>query len=212
MVSATPLRGVLTFGLEGEVISALWSGVMKLLTDAELIAATLRGDSSAFRRFYDRHVDAVFARAMSILRNEDDVREITQETFALAFRKLKLLRLVDGSARPWLLRSCLNLVATRNRAVSRRPVTVDIADLENTMTDTESLESLIEAQLLLDYLRKEVAVMSFIDQEVFRLVLVEERSYEEASMALKISLASVRKRVNRVRSKLRTRSDGRRDE
>jgi len=184
---------------------------MQSPTDAELIAATIRGDSSAFRRFYIRHVDAVFARAMSMLRDEDEVREITQETFTLAFRKLKVLRLVEGSARPWLLRSCLNLVATRNRAVSRRPVTVDIADLENTISDTESLESLIDAQLFLDYLTKEVAAMSFIDQEVFRLVLVERGSYEEASTALEISLASVRKRVNRVRSKLRTRSLGRRD-
>ena len=184
---------------------------MQSLTDAELIAATLRGDSSAFRRFYNRHVDAVFARAMYILGDDDDVREITQETFALAFRKLKVLRLVEGSARPWLLKSCLNLVATRNRAVSRRPVTVDIADFENAVADTEPLESLIEAQLLLDCLAKEVAAMSVIDQGVFRLVLVERGSYEEASIALEISLASVRKRVNRVRSKLRTRSRGRRD-
>lgn len=184
---------------------------MQSLTDAELIAATLRGDPSAFRRFYNRHVDSVFARAMSMLRDENDAREIIQETFALAFRKLKVLRLVEGSARPWLLKSCLNLVATRNRAVSRRPVTVDIADFENTAADTESFESVVEAQLLFDCLAKEVAAMSVIDQQVFRLVLVERGSYEEASIALEISLASVRKRVNRVRSKLRTRSRGRHD-
>ncbi len=185
---------------------------MQKLTDAELIAATLHGEVSAFRSFYDRHVAAVFGRAMSLLQDEDDAREITQDTFALAYRKLRSIHLVEGSARPWLLRSCLNLAATRLRSASRRPLTVDIADYVTTMTDTESIETRMDSQLLLDEVAKEVAGMPFIDQEVFRLVLVEERSYDDAADALNISIASVRKRVNRVRAKLRGRWAGRRDE
>ncbi len=184
---------------------------MQTETDADLIAATLRGDVSAFRRFYDRHVDAVFGRAMSVLPSEDDAREITQETFALAYRKLRGIHLVDDSAKPWLLRSCLNLVATRNRTASRRPITVDIAEFDNTVTETETIEAIVGSQLLLEQVRREVAVMPFVDQEVFRLVFVEERSYEQAADAWQLSLASVRKCVNRVRTRLRASSGGQRD-
>ncbi len=184
---------------------------MQSETDADLIAATLHGELSAFRRLYERHVDAVFGRALSVLHDEDAAREITQETFALAYRKLRGIRLVENSAKPWLLRSCLNLVATHNRTARRRPITVDIADYANTMADTEALEVMVGSQLLLDQVRKEVAGMQFIDQEVFRLVFVEERSYEQAADALQLSLASVRKRVNRVRTRLRASSEGQRD-
>ncbi len=190
---------------------ALWSAVMPTETDADLIAATIRGDLSAFRRFYERHVDAVFGRAMSGLGDEDAAREITQETFALAFRKLRSLRLVEGSAKPWLLRSCVNLTATRLRAASRRPTTVDIEDYVNTMADTQTLEAIVGSQLLLDRVRKEVAEMPLLDQEVFRLVLAEEHSYEQAAEALQLSLASVRKRVNRVRTRLRAAAGDDRD-
>ncbi len=184
---------------------------MQTQPDAELIAATLRGDISAFRQFYDRHVDAVFGRAMSALHAEEDAREITQETFALAFRKLRGIRLVEGSAKPWLLRSCANLVATHNRTAGRRPVTVDVTELDDSMTEADATETIVGSQLLLEQLRGEVAGMPFIDQEIFRLVLVEERSYQQAAEALQLSLASVRKRVNRVRTRLRIAAEGQRD-
>jgi RNA polymerase sigma factor (sigma-70 family) len=185
---------------------------METQSDAELIAAVIGGEETAFRFFYDRHVDAVFGRAMTQLNDEDDACEITQETFALAFRKLRSLRLVAGSAKPWLLRSCSNLAATRHRTAGRSAITVNIADYETLIAETDSLDAAWGFRILIQRLTAEVALMPFIDQEIYRLVLVEERPYQETAFALQISIASVRKRVNRVRVRLRLSVEGHCDE
>ena len=53
------------------------------LSDAEIIKTVVAGDRDAFRLLLDRHQGFVYALARRLVRDEDDARDITQETFIL---------------------------------------------------------------------------------------------------------------------------------
>ncbi|MFB2554197.1 RNA polymerase sigma factor [Herbiconiux liangxiaofengii] len=178
--------------------------------DERLLAAASRGDDHSFAAFYDRHVEAVYLQSLSELGDEDEAQDVTQEVFAITWRKLKRIRLVSGSARPWLLTTCRNVTANRLRSLGRRPAIVSPIEAAPTLTDTDRVDERVDSELLMNRLEREVATMNELDRGVYRAIIRDGRSYDEAASALGISAASVRKRLNRVRTRLRETAEGER--
>ena len=58
------------------------------LSDAELIAAVLQGDTSSFEPLIRKYQPRVFAMARRYSRNESEVEDLAQEIFIKAFQKL----------------------------------------------------------------------------------------------------------------------------
>lgn len=87
--------------------------------EPELIAAALAGDQDAFTALYKQHLPHVRAVAWKMLRS-DDVEDVCQETFLLAFTQLETFR--GGSKfRTWITRIAMNqclMVLRRNAQVT----------------------------------------------------------------------------------------------
>ncbi|PRY67941.1 RNA polymerase ECF family sigma subunit [Glaciihabitans tibetensis] len=171
--------------------------------DERLVAAAVRGDERAFAVLYDLHVDQVYSQAMAELQNPDDAQEVTQEVFAIAWRRRAKVQLVDGSALTWLLTTCRNVTANHLRAQRRRPVIGLIEERPPTLADTDRVEEQVDSRRLMERMERAVMAMPDLDREVYRAIIHRELSYEQTAAALGISVASVRKRLNRVRTRLR---------
>ncbi|SKA81265.1 RNA polymerase, sigma subunit, ECF family [Agreia bicolorata] len=182
--------------------------VMNRAADVRLVADAARGDERAFAALYDRHVEPIYLQALSELGNEDDAQEVTQEVFAITWRKLSSVRLVDGSALPWMLVTCTNVTANRLRSQHRRPVAGSVSEEHPMANDTDRVDERFDSHRLMGRLEDEVMGMAELDQAVYRAVIHEERSYEATAVQLGISVASVRKRLNRVRTRLRHKFGG----
>lgn len=90
--------------------------------DADLVAAALAGDDTAFGRLFDRWYDRVVALAERIVRDHEIAREVAQDTFLSAWRNLPGLEdhLAFGG---WLLRAARNKALNRSAREARsRPV------------------------------------------------------------------------------------------
>ncbi len=72
-------------------------------TDAELIAAVLRGDEASFEPLIVKYQPRVFATARRYARRESEVEDIVQEIFVKAFQKLKSFR-AEAPFEHWLMR------------------------------------------------------------------------------------------------------------
>ena len=80
-------------------------GILRAMerTEAELIAAVLRGDAASFEPLIQKYSPRVFATARRYARRESEVEDIAQEVWLKAFQKLKSFR-GEAPFEHWLMR------------------------------------------------------------------------------------------------------------
>jgi RNA polymerase sigma-70 factor (ECF subfamily) len=84
------------------------------LEQADLVAGCLGGDRAAQRGFYERYARFVLRTARRLGTPPDEVEDVVQEVFSVAFRKLGEFK--QGALSTWLYRICSNRVQHRHRA------------------------------------------------------------------------------------------------
>jgi RNA polymerase sigma-70 factor (ECF subfamily) len=63
------------------------------MDDKEIIAnILLKGDQKAYAIIVKRYSGLVYSRALSVVKNDDWAREITQQAFVIAYQKLDTWR------------------------------------------------------------------------------------------------------------------------
>src|SRR5438034_10217956 len=102
-------------------------------TDAELIAAVLKGDTASFEFLVKKYQPRIFATARRYARRESEVEDIVQEVFMKAFQKLRSFR-GDAPFEHWLMRLAVRTCYDFLRA-HRRNREVSFADFTDEQTD-----------------------------------------------------------------------------
>ncbi|HEU0035563.1 MAG TPA: sigma-70 family RNA polymerase sigma factor [Kofleriaceae bacterium] len=88
--------------------------VLDDVSDAELATRVGDGDSLAFEALYRRYAPLVASAARRMLRDASDVDDVVQETFLIAFERLRSL--TDPAAlRGWIYRIAINRAHRRFR-------------------------------------------------------------------------------------------------
>src|SRR5689334_24455808 len=118
--------------------------------DAALVKAAQKGDMDAFEELVARHRDKIFARAFSMMRNEDEAVDLSQEAWVKGWQRLKQFQ-GDSSFVTWMTRIVINLCLDqlrkqkRQRAESIEQLEEDLGGVERQMptvaiNPTEGLE------------------------------------------------------------------------
>lgn len=92
-----------------------------------LIRRVVAGDRSAARELYDAHVDRVFRLACRLMGDEDQARELTQDTFIRAFQQLPKFR-GDSALATWLYRVTVSVASNTRRRFRRRERETDLTE------------------------------------------------------------------------------------
>lgn len=87
--------------------SLVWDG------ELELVSRCRAGDRSAWKALHDEHFAFVWKVARRLGTPPEEVEDICQEAFLVAFRKLD--RFEEGSFTTWLYRITANIVSGRHR-------------------------------------------------------------------------------------------------
>lgn len=172
-------------------------------SDADLVAAAARGSDDAFRTLYRAYVRPVYWIAHGLVGNPADAEEVTQETFLAAWRKLPGMELAGESLLPWLATICRFQSANRIRR-QQRDRAHTAAAAEETLPATVDVERQVVQSQLVDRILREVATLSPLDQQIFRLCAAEGYAYQAAAEELGVSHGVVRNRLSRIRTRLRT--------
>lgn len=175
-----------------------------LRSDAELAALAGGGSELAFREIYRAYARPVYWLAHGIVGSAPDAEDVLQETFLVAWRKLPGLTLAGDSLLPWLATICRFQAANRARMLQReRHRTVsDPAVAEQVPATVDVAAQVADAQLV-ELILAEVAGLSGLDREIFRLCAAEGYGYQAAADALGVSHGVVRNRLSRIRTRLR---------
>ncbi len=100
-------------------------------SEAVLIARCRRNERAAQEELYHRFRRQVAGNLYRALGDRQDLEDLVQEVFVIAFRGLEKFR---GEARlsTWIYRICINVALGRIRTKRRRPAAIAVMDLEAT--------------------------------------------------------------------------------
>ena len=87
--------------------------------DLDLVKAGKRGDMMAFEELVARHRDKIYARAYTIVRNEDEAIDLSQEAWVKGWRRLKQFQ-GESSFSTWMTRIVINLCLDHLRRRKRQ--------------------------------------------------------------------------------------------
>jgi RNA polymerase sigma-70 factor, ECF subfamily len=182
------------------------------LEDAEVIRRVRAGDTDAFGVLVDRYGARITRLVRGFVRNEEDARDVTQESFLKAFARLDRF---DGRSAfyTWLYRISANTAMDHNKKVRRRPAPLP---LEAPREDDERpaaapaapgpspVERAMTAELRVR-IDRALEGLSPVYREVIVLRELEGLSYDDIARALRVSRGTVESRLFRARERLRAR-------
>src|SRR5438046_7087814 len=87
--------------------------------DANLVRAAQQGDMQAFEELVARHRDKIYARAFSMMRNEEEAIDLSQEAWVKGWQRLKQFQ-GESSFGTWLTRIVINLCLDQLRKQKRQ--------------------------------------------------------------------------------------------
>jgi RNA polymerase sigma-70 factor (ECF subfamily) len=94
--------------------------------EAELITRAAHGDSTAFEAIMRRHNQLLFRTARSIVRNDAEAEDVTQEAWMRAWRALGNYR-AESKLSTWLVRIATNEALGRLRRKSAQVIPLEAA-------------------------------------------------------------------------------------
>lgn len=171
-----------------------------LLTDAELVAATLAGDRRAYGVIVERYQRLLCSLAFSATGTVAQSEDLAQETFVDAWRQLADLREPE-KLRSWLCGILRYKVSHLRRADGREPVRR--ADPLDEAADVPSADVAVPDQAV--HQEEQALMWSALERvpEIYREPLVlyyrEHRSVEHVAVALDLTEDAVKQRLARGR-------------
>ena len=177
------------------------------LSDEEVVARVLAGDTSIFEVLMRRHNQRLYRVARAILRNDAEAEDVMQDAYVRAYEHLEQFA---GRAKfsTWLTRIAVHEALARRRRCKRYEELEPTSDREGDpmdrfasfMLNPEQQTSNSELRELL-----EQAVEKLPDdyRSVFMLRDLEEMSTADTAYALEITEENVKVRLHRARALLR---------
>jgi len=179
-------------------------------TSAEetLIREAQQGNMAAFEELVARHRDKIYNRALSMVRNEEDAIDLSQEAWVKCWQRLNQFQ-GDSSFSTWMTRIAINLCLDhlrkqkRGRMESIQQMEEEQGSLERQMplvqpNPTEGLER----EELRKRIDKALAQLSHEHRTVLILHEFEEMEYKLIAKKVGCSIGTVMSRLFYARRKL----------
>jgi len=176
--------------------------------DAALVQMAQKGDTAAFEELVARHRDKIYARAYSMMRNEESAIDLSQEAWVKGWQRLVQFQGESGFA-TWMTRIVINLCLDELRKQKRhRTESIEELDEESggverqmpavTVNPTERLER-GELRQRID---RALGQLSYEHRTALVLHEFEEMEYKEIAKTMGCSIGTVMSRLFYARRKL----------
>src|ERR1044071_5112577 len=176
-------------------------------TEAELIAAVLKGDTASFESLVQKFSPRVFATARRYARRDSEVEDIAQAVWLKAFEKLGSFR-GEAPFEHWLMRmtvrTCYDFLRGHQR--NREAAFSELSDSENDWLDrfvTEPQRASAKADAAKLWIQRILEKLSPQARLVITLLEIEDRSVKEIAKLTGWSVPLVKVRAFRARGEMR---------
>ena len=168
-----------------------------------LVASAREGDRAAFDELVRRTYVDTYTLAMRLTANEEDARDVVQESYLRAWKGIKRFR-GDAQFSTWMYRITANAAATLvQKRRRRRAESLDTVDEPIDTSIEGQPESAAESAIGLEDLARAVAALPPKLRSTVVLKDVYGLSHEAIAEDLGISVAAAKVRLHRGRKRLR---------
>ncbi len=176
--------------------------------DQALVRAAQRGDMAAFEELVARHRDKIYARAYSMMRNEEEAIDLSQEAWVKGWQRLQQFQ-GESSFGTWMTRIVINLCLDqlrrqkRQRTESIEEMNEESGGVERQMpiVTTNPTAGLERAELR-QRIDRALGQMSYEHRTVLVLHEFEEMEYKEIAKVMGCSIGTVMSRLFYARRKM----------
>ena len=176
--------------------------------DEVLVKAAQKGDMVAFEQLVARHRDKIYARAFSMMRNEEDAVDLSQEAWVKGWQRLVQFQ-GDSSFATWMTRIVINLCLDQLRKQKRvKSESIDQMDDESggverhlPVINPNPTEGLERGELR-QRIDKALAQLSYEHRTVLILHEFEELEYKLIAKKMGCSIGTVMSRLFYARRKM----------
>ena len=176
--------------------------------DPTLVRAAQQGNMVAFEELVARHRDKVYARAYSMMRNEEEAIDLSQEAWIKGWQRLRQFQ-GEASFGTWMTRIVINLCLDQLRRQKRqRAESIEALDDESGGVErqmpvvTVNPTSGLERAELRQRIDRALGQLSHEHRTVLVLHEFEEMEYKEIAKTMGCSIGTVMSRLFYARRKL----------
>jgi len=170
-------------------------------SDQELLTAARQQDRAAIEELLARHEQQIYRFGLRMCGNEEDAREVLQETLLAAFRNLSGFR-GDAALSTWLYQIARSF-CIKERRRDRPEVPLDEQDRQ-IASHAPGPERNAQARQMGAALSDAIRALPSEQREALVLRDVEGLSAEEAAQVVGIEVGALKSRLHRARAELRT--------
>ena len=173
-------------------------------TIKELVLSAKNGNKKAFDKLYELTSNEVWFTCVSLLKDEENAKDIMQETYITAFLKLDTLKDEEKFC-GWLTAIATN--KSKNKLKGKVEYQIDDEIL---IAETETDELMLPEEYINKAEKRKVLLqiiedtLSFNQYQVVLMFYFNELSIAEIAQALEISEGTVKSRLNSSRAKMKT--------
>lgn len=170
---------------------------MQQTDESALIARSLEGDQDTYGTLVDRYKRAIYHHCFAMVRDEDVAEDIAQETFIIAYYKLRLYK-PEYRFSTWVFKIATNKSLDWLKRTARQVAVDDelIAEIASTQPGPVQQAKNDELRTAVERLRPNY-------RAVISLYYWQGLSYDEIATVLAVPIGSVRGWISRAKQQLR---------
>jgi RNA polymerase sigma factor (sigma-70 family) len=173
-------------------------------TIKELVLSAKNGNKKAFDKLYELTHNDVWYNCLSLLKDEENAKDIMQETYITAFLKLDTLN-DEQKFCGWIISIAVNKCKNKLKGkVEYRiddEVLITQAETDELMLPEEYITKTEKRKVLLQIIED---TLSFNQYQTVLMFYFDEMSISEIAQGLEISEGTVKSRLNSSRAKMKT--------
>jgi RNA polymerase sigma-70 factor (ECF subfamily) len=162
--------------------------------ESQIIKRAISGDSEALRILVDRYKDIAYNLAFSIVKNREDAKDITQDSFLKVLENINRFR-SDSKFSTWLFRIVYNQSIGFIKRENRTNL-VDYSLIVETPERNDNQEDAIQD------LYKAINKLEDIDRNIIMLFYLAEKPIKEITQITGLSISNIKVILHRARKKL----------
>ena len=173
----------------------------KLFIGEELLIEQLKlNNRKAFEYLYDNYSSALYGIILKVLKDEEKAADTLQDSFLKIWRSMSSYDAAKGSIFTWMLNIARNRASDKLRAETRPEIVV----FWDRLPEEDIIPVSVQSPLATIDVRSIVSRMVPEKKQVIEMVYFQGYTHEEVSERLNVPLGTIKSRVRRALTDLRT--------